>query len=283
MFWSLIDPTQLSELARAGGRNPRAGKAEPADLGSSFFAGILGEAAQRDSYPPLRIFAGRGTVVVDTDLPGLRPEDVRVRFHQGVFEIEWARTTEEPSFPAGFTLRERRCGKFARRVGLPFIAGAARCPSTYANGVLEVRLEYSAAQSPGASAVTGDTAPGAEIMPRRRAALWPRTDIVEDSQRYLLRSDMAGADTADVRVAPDGRRVELDGHAAASRHEGLSLVHEERASGDYLRSFFLATPVDAARVESRLADGVLTVTLPKKAPATGSASGSTTEAQPTKN
>jgi HSP20 family protein len=46
-------------------------------------------------------------------------------------------------------------------------------------------------------------------------------------------------------------------------HERVSYHRRERAEGSFNRTVTLPTEVDAARVDARYADGILTLTLPK--------------------
>ena len=111
-------------------------------------------------------------------------------------------------------------------------------------------------------------APAGTERTRARRVYVPRTDIYETKEALVLVADMPG-------VTPDGLDVTLErreltirgrtGDAAAS--EGYSPVHREYESGDYERAFTLSEDIDAGRIEARLKDGVLRLTLPKAGPA----------------
>ena len=83
---------------------------------------------------------------------------------------------------------------------------------------------------------------------------------------------MPGLDASDVDISVAGEELVLRGSRAgrsespAGNGEKASPVtwhRRERGSGEFERRIELPVPVDAARVEARLLDGVLTVTCPK--------------------
>jgi HSP20 family protein len=71
----------------------------------------------------------------------------------------------------------------------------------------------------------------------------------------------------DIKVAIDGPRVSIEGKCqqANEQREGEQVVYSERSTRRYQRSFSLPSEVDDATAEARLEDGVLKLTLPKKA------------------
>ncbi|MGC4063997.1 MAG: Hsp20/alpha crystallin family protein [Polyangiaceae bacterium] len=61
-----------------------------------------------------------------------------------------------------------------------------------------------------------------------------------------------------------GRKLALSGkRKIAQENERASYHRKERAEGEFSRTVTLPTEFDAARVEARFKDGILTVTLPK--------------------
>ncbi len=106
--------------------------------------------------------------------------------------------------------------------------------------------------------------------PRLASPAWtPRFDIVESREAFTLTGDLPGLSRKDVEVRLNdgvltlrGERGEPDGAERWSLRECPSGWFEHR-----LR---ISDEVDFAGIRASFADGVLTVTLPKRAPEEGS-------------
>jgi len=79
-------------------------------------------------------------------------------------------------------------------------------------------------------------------------------------------------------VKKDGIEVEIEGNEVCiaaeigtrrEEREGEKWLRVERFHGRTGRRFALPQEIDAARADAKFTDGVLELTLPKKAPATG--------------
>ena len=92
-----------------------------------------------------------------------------------------------------------------------------------------------------------------------------KLDVTEDDKAYYVRADMPGVKKEDVAVEIDGNQVSLSAEVRREKEEkqGENIVHSERFVGRQSRSFTLARDIDRAKVEAKLADGVLSITLPK--------------------
>lgn len=92
------------------------------------------------------------------------------------------------------------------------------------------------------------------------------TDIREEKDRYILEADLPGCSREDVEVTVENDRLTI---SARRREESgvqddKGYLRRERAWGSFSRSFDLAL-VDADNITAAYNDGVLTLTLPKKA------------------
>lgn len=91
----------------------------------------------------------------------------------------------------------------------------------------------------------------------------PAVDIVESAHDFTLTADVPGAiaDQIDVQFEDGELRI----HAPAARRQSAEQRYllQEYGVGDYRRAFRLGTDVDAAKIEARYSDGVLTLKLPK--------------------
>lgn len=96
-----------------------------------------------------------------------------------------------------------------------------------------------------------------------------RLDVTENDSAYTVKAELPGVDKKDIDVKIDGSLVSIAAKIERDTElkEGERVVRRERYSGAVSRSFTLATDVDDAAASAQYRDGVLTLTLPKKAAA----------------
>lgn len=104
-----------------------------------------------------------------------------------------------------------------------------------------------------------------------RDAVAPRlkVDIAEKNGAYLVTAEVPGVKKEDIHVSVDGAQVTLEAEVKQEREAGKDerVLHVERVYGKATRSFTLPQELDEAKVEAKYRDGVLELTLPKKAAA----------------
>lgn len=106
-------------------------------------------------------------------------------------------------------------------------------------------------------------------MAGMRLADWlaPASDASSDAAAYRITMELPGVAEEDIHLTVEDGVVHLKGEKKSSREEkGATWHFSERQYGSFARSFSLPEDADAAGVKADLKDGVLTVTLPKKAP-----------------
>lgn len=105
--------------------------------------------------------------------------------------------------------------------------------------------------------------------PREAVAPRMKVDVAEKNGAYLVTAEVPGVKKEDIHVSVDGAQVTLEAEARQEREAGKDerVLHVERAYGKVTRSFSLPQEIDEARVEAKYRDGVLELTLPKKAAA----------------
>jgi HSP20 family protein len=93
---------------------------------------------------------------------------------------------------------------------------------------------------------------------------WPRVDITEEKDRYLVRADLPGLSREDISVAIEGDTLTISGEKKEEhkREEG-AYSHLERTYGSFQRSFTLPEHVDKEKVDAKYANGVLELSLRK--------------------
>lgn len=94
-----------------------------------------------------------------------------------------------------------------------------------------------------------------------------KTDVQDLGNAYLMETDLPGFDKKNIHVdVQDGQlTVSAERHAnTEDKDEKGNIVHSERSWGTYSRSFDL-DGIDESAVTAAYEDGVLKLTLPKKA------------------
>ncbi len=94
-----------------------------------------------------------------------------------------------------------------------------------------------------------------------------RMDVTENEKAYVVHAQVPGAKKEDVNVTIDGNQVAISAetHSRREQKEGEKLLRSECSYGKAYRAFTLAQEVDEATAEAKYVDGVLELTLPKKA------------------
>ena len=104
---------------------------------------------------------------------------------------------------------------------------------------------------------------------RGETALRAKVDVAERNGAYVVAAELPGVKKEDIQVTIDGAEVTLAAEVKREREveKDERVLHTERAYGKVTRSFTLPQEVDEAKAQARLRDGVLELTLPKKAAA----------------
>jgi HSP20 family protein len=99
----------------------------------------------------------------------------------------------------------------------------------------------------------------------RNADFAPPVDVHEDGESLVLRAEVPGINRVDIEIGVDGNVLTLKGERKLEKEDSGRKYHRiERSYGSFVRQFQLPTNVDSSAVDARLADGVLTLRLPKK-------------------
>ena len=96
-----------------------------------------------------------------------------------------------------------------------------------------------------------------------------KVDVAEKNGGYIVTAELPGVKKEDIQVSIDGNEVTLVAEAKREKEASKDerVLHAERVFGKLTRSFALPQEVDEARAEAKFRDGVLELTLPKKAAA----------------
>ncbi|MBE0624500.1 MAG: Hsp20/alpha crystallin family protein [Burkholderiales bacterium] len=94
-----------------------------------------------------------------------------------------------------------------------------------------------------------------------------KLEISEADKAYTVKADVPGVKKEDIQVSIDGNQISISAEVKREKEEkeGKKLVRSERYYGKQFRSFTLAHDIDEGKAEAEYSDGVLRLTLPKKA------------------
>jgi HSP20 family protein len=92
----------------------------------------------------------------------------------------------------------------------------------------------------------------------------PDVDIGENGESVKVVANMPGVDEKSVDVTVENNVLRIEGRAQVEKPAGYELVGREYAATRFRRDFSLSDSVDTTRIQARMKNGVLLVTLPKR-------------------
>ncbi|GHC85767.1 heat-shock protein Hsp20 [Pseudorhodoferax aquiterrae] len=109
-------------------------------------------------------------------------------------------------------------------------------------------------------------------LPALRDGADIKIDVSETDERYTVKAEVPGAKKEDLRVQIEGNYVAISAEVKDEKEtkDGERVLTRERYYGSMARGFTLACEVDDKNSAAVFKDGVLTLTLPKRAQAKGS-------------
>jgi HSP20 family protein len=108
--------------------------------------------------------------------------------------------------------------------------------------------------------------PFAGLVAAGGATFAPDVEIKETQDAYLVTADLPGVRADDLEVSVTGNRLTVSGkREEEQRREDDRFFAYERSYGAFSRSFVMPEGTDLDQLKADLKDGVLTVTVPKKA------------------
>jgi len=107
-----------------------------------------------------------------------------------------------------------------------------------------------------------------ERLSSHHAESWtPPIDVYETPDRYVVAAELPGLTRDQIELAMADSRLTIRGQRAAIGGDGMHYHQVERGHGAFSRTFEFNDKIDVDAVTADLAEGVLTVTLPKVPPA----------------
>ncbi len=105
------------------------------------------------------------------------------------------------------------------------------------------------------------------VEPTREGRLFsPPTDIRETNEDIVLTADMPGVKPDGVDVTLENDILTVRGTVADEYRRAAGAAYAEYEVGNYQRSFSLSDEIDRDKINARMSNGVLTLTLPKTRP-----------------
>lgn len=98
-------------------------------------------------------------------------------------------------------------------------------------------------------------------------AAGPTLSVEDRGSALFLRAELPGMSEKDLELTVTGSSLTLKGERKVEAPAGHTTHRSERSSYRFARTFELGTKIDSEKVQAALANGVLTVTLPKAADA----------------
>jgi HSP20 family protein len=96
-----------------------------------------------------------------------------------------------------------------------------------------------------------------------------KVDVAEKNGAYVVTAELPGVKKEDIHISIDGAQVTLEAEVKREKEASKDerVLHSERVYGKVMRSFTLPQEVDESKAQAKFQDGVLELTLPKKAAA----------------
>ena len=106
-----------------------------------------------------------------------------------------------------------------------------------------------------------------DVFGDNRASSWlPALDIEENEDAFLVTAEIPGVDPSGVEITLDRRVLVIKGEKRDERSgEKDGRLYAERRYGAFERRFSLPETVDAENVKASSKDGILTITIGKRA------------------
>jgi HSP20 family protein len=95
------------------------------------------------------------------------------------------------------------------------------------------------------------------------AGVFPLVNLTEDAESFHLRAELPGVASKDLDIQATGKSITISGKREIPVEEGARYHRKERDAGSFSRGLSLPSDIDADKVTARMADGILSITIPK--------------------
>lgn len=98
----------------------------------------LANQSSKSFIPAMDVYETDKAVVVETALPGINPEDVKVSVEKGVLTLQGESKKESEVEEKNYYRKEMRCGSFFRQTALPAPVVEEKVAAEFKDGMLRI-------------------------------------------------------------------------------------------------------------------------------------------------
>lgn len=96
------------------------------------------------------------------------------------------------------------------------------------------------------------------------SGVYPLVNLTEDAGNYYLRTELSGLRSEDLDIQVAGRSLTISGERKIpTEGENVRYHRREREAGKFSRVMGMPGDIDAEKVEAKMTNGILSVTIPK--------------------
>ncbi len=95
------------------------------------------------------------------------------------------------------------------------------------------------------------------------AGVFPPINLTEDKDNYYARAELPGVKSDDLDIQATGKNLSITGERKIESEEDVKYHRRERDAGRFSRMINLPDGIESEKVEAKLANGILTVVVPK--------------------
>ncbi len=95
------------------------------------------------------------------------------------------------------------------------------------------------------------------------AAAFPAFNVWANADGAVITGELPGVKMEDLEITASGKSVSIKGARKSEAGENSRYLKRERHEGEFNRGIELPFQIDAGRVEAKLANGVLRISLPR--------------------
>ena len=90
----------------------------------------------------------------------------------------------------------------------------------------------------------------------------PTASVLEHGDGYQLQVEMPGVNKEGLEISTEGNELTITGRRSLPAIDG-TLIHHESRREDFRRTFEIDPSIDVNKINARIDQGLLTITLPK--------------------
>jgi len=96
------------------------------------------------------------------------------------------------------------------------------------------------------------------------SGVYPALNVTEDKDKYFIRAELPGLKQEDLDIQATGKSISISGQKTIAPEDETAKYHRrEREAGKFSRIIDLPDNINTEKVEASLANGILTITIPK--------------------